>query len=175
MNNCWYVVRPEILDNEGNQSVLYFRPPCEPGTGAGGWMQPSTENRIENIKHEAASPQKQFTREEIEKHNKENDCWIVINGKVYDATSVLDWHPGGKAPIMAHAGRAHPDTTDDFESIHDDYAEQKLSGTIYPFPRLLKYQLTGHRMRPRCCYRKDNCVHQEAGRRRSQREIQLLR
>ncbi|CAI7566087.1 unnamed protein product [Penicillium palitans] len=130
MNNCWYIVRPEILDNEGNQSVLYFRHPCEPGTGAGGWMQPSTENRIENIKHEAASPQKQFTREEIEKHNKENDCWIVINGKVYDATSVLDWHPGGKAPIMAHAGRAHPDTTDDFESIHDDYAEQKLSECV---------------------------------------------
>lgn len=101
-------------------------------------MQPSSENRIENIKHEAVSPQKQFTREEIERHNKENDCWIVINGKVYDATSVLDWHPGGKAPIMAHAGRPHPDTTHEFESIHDDYAEQKLSGTVYPFPRLLK-------------------------------------
>ncbi|KAJ5514912.1 hypothetical protein N7463_004464 [Penicillium fimorum] len=73
--------------------------------GTGGWMQPSTENYVENIKHEAASPQKQFTREEVEKHNKENDCWVVINGKAYDATSVLDWHPGGKAPIMAHAGK----------------------------------------------------------------------
>lgn len=93
-------------------------------------MQPSTENQIEKIKHEVGSPQKQFTREEIEKHNKENDCWIIINGKVYDATSVLDWHPGGKAPIMAHAGKLHADTTDEFESIHDDYAEQKLSGKI---------------------------------------------
>jgi cytochrome b involved in lipid metabolism len=37
---------------------------------------------------------------EIEKHNKDNDCWIVINGKVYDATSVLDWHPGGKAKLV---------------------------------------------------------------------------
>ncbi|CAI7581769.1 unnamed protein product [Penicillium crustosum] len=129
MNNCWYIVLPEILDSEGNYSMLFFGHPCEPGTGAGGWMQPSTENRIESIKHEASSPQKQFTREEIEKHNKENDCWIFINGKVYNATSVLDWHPGGKAPIMTHAGRAHPDTTNDFESIHDDYAEQRLSGT----------------------------------------------
>lgn len=94
-------------------------------------MQPSTENRIEAIKHEAASPQKQFTRQEIEKHNTENDCWIVVNDKVYDATSVLSWHPGGKAAILAHAGRVHADTTDDFESIHDDYAQQKLSGRIH--------------------------------------------
>lgn len=93
-------------------------------------MQPSMENQIEKIKHEVTSPPKQFTRKEIEKHNKEDDCWIVINGKVYDATSVLDWHPGGKAPIMAHAGIVHADTTGEFESIHDDYAEQKLSGKI---------------------------------------------
>lgn len=131
MNNCWYTVRPEILHDEDHGDItLYFRHPCEPGTGKGGWMQPSTENQIEKIKHEVASPQKQFTREEIEKHNKDDDCWIVINGKVYDATSVLDWHPGGKAPIMAHAGNVHADTTDEFESIHDDYAEQKLSGKI---------------------------------------------
>lgn len=131
MNNCWYIVRPEILHDEDHGAItLYFRHPCEPGTGKGGWMQPSTENQIEKIKHEVGSPQKQFTREEIEKHNKENDCWIIINGKVYDATSVLDWHPGGKAPIMAHAGKLHADTTDEFESIHDDYAEQKLSGKI---------------------------------------------
>ncbi|KAJ5244640.1 hypothetical protein N7489_004736 [Penicillium chrysogenum] len=129
MNNCWYTVRPEILhDDEHRAITLYFRHPCEPGTGNGGWMQPSAENQIERIKHEVASPQKQFTREEIEKHNREDDCWIVLNGKVYDATSVLDWHPGGKTPIMAHAGKVHVDTTDEFASIHDDYAEKKLSG-----------------------------------------------
>lgn len=105
-------------------------------------MQPSTENQIEKIKHEVASPQKQFTREEIEKHNKEDDCWIVINGKVYDATSVLEWHPGGKAPIMAHAGKVHFDTTDEFESIHDDYAEHKLSGEIPHSKRSLVQTLT---------------------------------
>jgi nitrate reductase (NAD(P)H) len=70
-------------------------------------MQPSTENRIGNIRHEAASPQKQFTREEIKKHNKQNGCWFVINGKVYDAIYMLDWHPSGKALIIAHVGRAY--------------------------------------------------------------------
>lgn len=97
-------------------------------------MKPSTEQQIESIKHEVSAPQKRFTREEIEKHDKPDDCWIVINGKVYDATSVLEWHPGGSAPILGHAGKAHASTTDEFNSIHDDYAEQKLSGM--PTPKL---------------------------------------
>lgn len=135
MNNCWYIVRPETINNPDTGSLsLLFRHPVEPGTGKNGWMKPSTEAQIESIKHEVSAPQKQFTREEIEKHNKEDDCWLVINGKVYDATSVLTWHPGGKAPIMAHAGKAVADTTDEFESIHDDYAEKKLSGIVFSFP-----------------------------------------
>lgn len=35
----------------------------------------------------------------------EDDCWIVVDGKVYDATSVIEWHPGGKAAVLGHAGR----------------------------------------------------------------------
>lgn len=155
MNNCWYTVRPEIqVSKGGNESAaLVFRHPTEPATGTGGWMQPSTENRIEEVKHEASSPQKQFTRDEIEKHCKEDDCWIVINGKVYDATSVLSWHPGGKATIMGHAGRAHADTTEEFESIHDDYAQQKLTGKIHS---VWEMKVTNQRrMRPRSRHRQD--------------------
>ena len=133
MNNCWYVVRPEVdEDSQNGDSFLSFRYPCEQGNGETGWMKPSTENQLEDVRHEAAAPKKRFTREEIEKHNSEKDCWIVVNGKVYDATSVLSWHPGGKAAIMAHAGKVHAETTDEYEGIHDDYAQQKLSGKKVP-------------------------------------------
>ncbi|EAS29271.3 nitrate reductase [Coccidioides immitis RS] len=131
MNNCWYVVRTETINDENSGALcLNFQHPVEPGISKGGWLKPSAEVQMESIKHEVSAPQKQFTREEIEKHNKEGVCWIVINGKVYDATSVLSWHPGGKAAIMAHAGKVHADTTEEFESIHDDYAEQKLSECV---------------------------------------------
>jgi len=128
MNNCWYVVKPEIVDGEGESKLasVLFRHPCEPGTADGGWMKPSVENQIAQIKQQAGTPQKQFTRQEIEKHDKEDDCWIVIDGKVYDATSVLSWHPGGKAAITAHAGLVHQETTNEFASIHDGFAYQKL-------------------------------------------------
>ncbi|KIH86479.1 nitrate reductase [Sporothrix brasiliensis 5110] len=61
-------------------------------------------------------------------HGQEDDCWLVVHGRVYDATRVLRWHPGGKAAILAHAGKVHQQTTDEFASIHDDYAYAKLNG-----------------------------------------------
>lgn len=127
MNNCWYVVKHELVsDDDSDVPWLLFRHPCEPGTGDGGWMKPSVENQLASVKQSAGSPQRQFTREEIEKHDTDNDCWIVVDGKVYDATSVLEWHPGGKAAITGHAGKVHQQTSDEFASIHDDYAYQKL-------------------------------------------------
>jgi nitrate reductase (NAD(P)H) len=93
-------------------------------------MKPSVENRIASAKQAAGATQKQFTREEIEKHDTNSDCWIVVDGKVYDATSVLAWHPGGKAAITSHAGKVHQETTDEFASIHDDFAYQKLKECV---------------------------------------------
>lgn len=136
MNNCWYEVKPEVFDSpENEEAYLLFRHPVDAGSGTNGWMKPSTEERMEEIKRNASSPEKQFTRQEIEKHHTENDCWIVVNGNVYDATEVLSWHPGGKGAIMAHAGIVHWDTTEEFSSIHDNYAQDKLKGIFPPLAR----------------------------------------
>lgn len=130
MNNCWYVVRPAITQTEDSDiPSMHFRHPVEPGVGDRGWMKPSVENQISNAKQQAGAPQKPFTRQEIEKHDSE-DCWIVVDGKVYDATSVLAWHPGGKAAVLGHAGKVHQATSDEFTSIHDGYAYQKLNGRL---------------------------------------------
>lgn len=130
MNNCWHVLKSEIVqDNDDDVPSILFRHSTEPGTGDGGWMKPSVENQIAAVKQEAGTPQKQFTREEIEKHDSEQDCWLVVDGKVYDTTSVLEWHPGGKAALIGHAGKVHQETSDDFGSIHDGYTYQKLKGT----------------------------------------------
>ncbi|KAJ4118739.1 hypothetical protein NW768_010800 [Fusarium equiseti] len=127
MNNCWYTVYPEITETEDSETAaILFRHPVEPGTKDGGWMKPSVENRIAEVKQQAGTPQKKFTREEIEKHNTQDDCWLVVDNKVYDVTSVLDWHPGGAAAILGHAGKVHQQTSDEFASIHDDYAYKKL-------------------------------------------------
>ena len=38
---------------------------------------------------------RKITIEELKSHTNENDCWIAYNGKVYDITKYLEFHPGG--------------------------------------------------------------------------------
>lgn len=45
-----------------------------------------------------------YTREEVAKHKKYNDCWVVLHGQVYDVTKWLPKHPGGARLLMHYAG-----------------------------------------------------------------------
>ena len=52
---------------------------------------------------------------ELAKHNKPNDLWMAIQGKVFDLTMYLDYHPGGEKMLMKGAGK---DATDLFNQHH---------------------------------------------------------
>ena len=52
-----------------------------------------------------------LTIEEIAKHNAANDCWIIIQGSVYNVTNYLILHPGGSDRIVPFCGQ---DATDAF-------------------------------------------------------------
>lgn len=41
---------------------------------------------------------------EIAQHKSAASCWIVIHDKVYDVTSFLDQHPGGRSILLKQAG-----------------------------------------------------------------------
>ncbi|EME30061.1 fatty acid hydroxylase (FAH1) [Galdieria sulphuraria] len=41
----------------------------------------------------------------VAKHCNEHDCWVIVNGKVYDVTLFLDKHPGGKDILLSYAGK----------------------------------------------------------------------
>lgn len=60
--------------------------------------------------------QDEFTWEEIESHTGHDDCWIVVNGNVYDVSSFLQEHPGGQSVILGKAGK---DCTVDFKNNHN--------------------------------------------------------
>ena len=60
-----------------------------------------------SIKEPIKKPIKQiggpFSKEEVAKHNKRDDCWIIVDNLIYDITSYIDEHPGGDE-ILKHAG-----------------------------------------------------------------------
>lgn len=58
---------------------------------------------------------KEYTLEEVARHNTASDCWVVIDGSVYDLTEFADMHPGGAGVIHEYAGK---DVTTEFYSLH---------------------------------------------------------
>ncbi len=36
-----------------------------------------------------------YTIDEVSAHNSADDCWMIIDGKVYDVTDYVNTHPGG--------------------------------------------------------------------------------
>lgn len=55
------------------------------------------------------------TMEEVSRHNRPDDCWIIIGGVVYDVSEFLSVHPGGAGVLMEYAGR---DCTEAFGRAH---------------------------------------------------------
>ena len=50
-------------------------------------------------------PETEYSMEEVAKHNKKDDLWLVVKGIVMDATNWLDEHPGGPQALMNFMGR----------------------------------------------------------------------
>ncbi|KAG9045043.1 hypothetical protein FS837_007146 [Tulasnella sp. UAMH 9824] len=60
---------------------------------------------------------KSFTREEVAKHNKEGDLWVIIDAKVYDLSKFSRMHPGGLS-VLLDEDVAGQDATEIFYSLH---------------------------------------------------------
>lgn len=70
--------------------------------------------------------------EEVSKHNKQDDCWVVVGGEVLNVTDFLADHPGGVNAIMAYAGK---DATENFNMFHpkdtiEEYAPEVKIGIL---------------------------------------------
>ncbi|PWY89255.1 fumarate reductase Osm1 [Aspergillus heteromorphus CBS 117.55] len=72
-------------------------------------------------------PEKEYSMEEISKHNKKEDLWIVVKGIVLDVTNWLDEHPGGANALFNFMGR---DATEEFAMLHDDEVIPKYASHI---------------------------------------------
>lgn len=42
---------------------------------------------------------------ELAGHKSQHDCWTVYNGRVYDVSNYLPYHPGGESMLLQGAGR----------------------------------------------------------------------
>jgi cytochrome b involved in lipid metabolism len=80
-----------------------------------------------------SAQKKQYTYDEVAKHNTDKDCWVVVNGEVLDVTKFLDKHPGGKHAILLFAGKEVTKTRQDTIRTDDHRARtQQQQQQQYP-------------------------------------------
>ena len=72
-------------------------------------------------------PEKEYSLEEIAKHNKKEDLWIAVKGIVMNVTDWVDEHPGGPQALYSHMGK---DASEEFEMLHDDEVIPKYAAGI---------------------------------------------
>ncbi|EST06179.1 FMN-dependent dehydrogenase [Kalmanozyma brasiliensis GHG001] len=70
----------------------------------------------------------QVTVNEVQRHASAADAWLVIEGGVYDVTSYLDSHPGGKTLLLNYAGK---DATQAFKAAHSTSVLSQLPQSSY--------------------------------------------
>ena len=64
---------------------------------------------------EDINTQRMITKEELAKHSKKDDCWLSIDGKVYDLSEFTLDHPGGSDALLLYSGK---DATKEFHMVH---------------------------------------------------------
>ena len=80
-----------------------------------GVAKPAAKGGDDAAKKDAGAGKKTYPMDEVKKHNKDTDCWVVLHNQVYDVTKFLNDHPGGKKAIMLYAGK---DATTEFDMLH---------------------------------------------------------
>ena len=73
------------------------------------WTDYSSKNNSRSF-----SLSNRYSLAQVQEHNKNEDCWIVLSGLIYDVTDYIKYHPGGDI-ILEDAGK---DATEAFETYH---------------------------------------------------------
>ncbi|MBP9866752.1 MAG: cytochrome b5 domain-containing protein [Candidatus Pacebacteria bacterium] len=106
-----------VTKGEGVKNVSVSKTPTNVG------QAPSTVTSPKIV-----SNQNSLTMDIVAKHNSQNDCWIVINRKVYSVTSYIPMHPGGAKRIVRLCGA---DATSGYDGQgHSSYANSLLGSYL---------------------------------------------
>ncbi|ETI25749.1 hypothetical protein G647_02523 [Cladophialophora carrionii CBS 160.54] len=114
---------PSVGTKETTQQAQRSAAPVMDGNKSQDPGKKKDTNDISNFK----VPEKEYSLEEVAKHNKKDDLWIAVKGVVMDVTNWLDEHPGGPQALFSHMGK---DATEEFEMLHDDEVIPKYAADI---------------------------------------------
>ena len=77
---------------------------------------------------EDEQPKEGYNIEQIQKHNKKYDGWMIINNKVFNVTPYIAYHPGGEKILLPYLGK---DGTKAFNKYHNYISVDELLKKCY--------------------------------------------
>lgn len=81
--------------------------------------QPTSETNTDVTNQDTNNSVTTISMSEAQQHNSITDCYLIIKNSVYDVTSFIDQHPGGKNKIIENCGS---EVTGVFTKIHSNFA-----------------------------------------------------
>lgn len=98
---CPTFTKEELIKLRHSKQVL------PPGHSQQAWLT--------RMRSHASAPYRKISVRELLEHNKIDDMWMLIRGKIYDVTPYVAYHPGGSEILLRGAGK---DATQLYNSIH---------------------------------------------------------
>lgn len=117
MKNFAYILLAVIILTGAGCSQSQEGAQSQPQTNNAGGLAVAPTQAAENTA-------KAYSLADIGMHSKEGDCWLAIDGKVYDVSSYTPKHPGGDK-ILNGCGK---DASQMFASVkkHEGFARELL-------------------------------------------------
>ena len=101
-------IRPPVIKGVAREKVA-----LKPGFHLMDWKRLMDASSDFNCR--SGGPPRRIDKAELKRHNSRYDCWTSYNGKVFNISQYMDYHPGGVKVLMAVAGR---DCTKQFDKFH---------------------------------------------------------
>ncbi len=108
-------------------SVLVSRLTNNDSTSNTGTSESSRQSTSSPSTSDSTTSTKVYTLAEVAEKDTRDDCWIIIEGGVYDVGSYLDKHPGGEGQITPFCGK---DATQAFKSRGGEGTHSESANTI---------------------------------------------
>ncbi|KHN80097.1 Toll-interacting protein [Toxocara canis] len=97
-NTSLSVPQVSMVPRSGRSKGGRLKVALQPGRGIMDWVKLTSGRHI-------ASKQLPFVGDaELKRHTTVDDCWVLLEDKVYDVTEYLSFHPGGVDELMRAAG-----------------------------------------------------------------------
>ncbi len=79
--------------------------------------------------------QNKFSLSQVSSHKSRTDCWVTVNGGVYNLTTWIDQHPGGADKILALCGK---DGSSAFNAQHGSSAQANATLASFKIGTLIQ-------------------------------------